>query len=84
MSENNDNRNIQARWIDLVKEAIVLTEEQKLDQVKNSCEIYKKIYEDNPLKPIVDYSCELSIDSQQRNIVQIKRWIGYKEDKTRI
>lgn len=77
MSPDNDNE-IQARWIRLYKEAIVLQQDTRIQNVDKSCKMIKAFY---PGNEIVDKTCNLVIDNQKQYGESVKKLICYDDNK---
>jgi hypothetical protein len=77
MTQANDNE-IQARWIRLFKEAIVLQQDTRIQNVEKSCKMIKNFY---PGNEIVDKTCNLVIDNQKQYRESVKKLISYDDDK---
>lgn len=76
MSQDKDNE-LQARWIRLFKEAIVLQQDTRIQNVEKSCKMIKNFY---PRNEIVDKTCNLVIDNQKQYRKSVKKLIGYDDD----
>jgi hypothetical protein len=77
MTQANDNE-IQARWIRLFKEAIVLQQDTRIQNVEKSCKMIKNFY---PGNEIVDKTCNLVIGNQKQYRESVKKLISYDDDK---
>jgi hypothetical protein len=76
MSQDDD-KELQARWLRLIKEAIVLQQDTRIQTVEKSCKIIKNFYPGNEM---VDKTCNLVIDNQKKYKESIKKLIGYDDD----
>lgn len=76
MSQDND-KELQARWIRLFKEAIVLQQDTRIQNVEKSCKIIKNFY---PGNEIVNKTCNLVIDNQKQYRDSVKKLIDYEHN----
>lgn len=82
MSNPDNERNIiQKRMVNLLKDAIVVPEELHLQQIRDSCKITQEFFKDTPYKPVVDFTCDLTIENQASRVNYFKKLVDYKEEK---